>query len=70
MANEQDENGVYNSTKPGSPDQDDMPPLKSPLRYERKVVLVTGGSKGIGQGIVRAFVGAGSNVVFCARGGT
>jgi NAD(P)-dependent dehydrogenase (short-subunit alcohol dehydrogenase family) len=38
------------------------------VRYADKVVLVTGGSKGIGEGCVRAFVGAGSRVVFCARG--
>jgi NAD(P)-dependent dehydrogenase (short-subunit alcohol dehydrogenase family) len=37
------------------------------VRYEGKVVIVTGGTKGIGEGCVRAFVGAGSRVVFCAR---
>jgi len=37
------------------------------MRYEGKVVLVTGGSHGIGLGCVRAFVGAGSAVVFCSR---
>jgi NAD(P)-dependent dehydrogenase (short-subunit alcohol dehydrogenase family) len=37
------------------------------VRYEGKVVIVTGGTKGIGEGCVRAFVGAGSKVVFCAR---
>jgi NAD(P)-dependent dehydrogenase (short-subunit alcohol dehydrogenase family) len=37
------------------------------LRYADKVVIVTGGSKGIGEGCVRAFAGAGSRVVFCAR---
>nr|XP_054596138.1 branched-chain-amino-acid aminotransferase, cytosolic isoform X2 [Nothobranchius furzeri] len=39
------------------------------LRYHNKVVIVTGGSKGIGRGIVRAFVENGAKVVFCARGG-
>jgi NAD(P)-dependent dehydrogenase (short-subunit alcohol dehydrogenase family) len=38
------------------------------LRYENKVVVVTGGSKGIGEGIVRVFCDAGAKVVFCARG--
>ncbi len=37
------------------------------MRYADKVVIVTGGSKGIGEGCVRAFVEAGSKVVFCAR---
>ncbi|XP_047212619.1 17-beta-hydroxysteroid dehydrogenase 14-like [Girardinichthys multiradiatus] len=38
------------------------------LRYQNKVVVVTGGSKGIGRGIVKAFVENGAIVVFCARG--
>jgi NAD(P)-dependent dehydrogenase (short-subunit alcohol dehydrogenase family) len=37
------------------------------MRYADKVVIVTGGSKGIGEGCVRVFVDAGSKVVFCAR---
>lgn len=40
------------------------------MRYGDKVVLVTGGSKGIGEGCVRVFVEAGSTVVFCARNET
>ncbi|XP_041812755.1 17-beta-hydroxysteroid dehydrogenase 14 [Chelmon rostratus] len=39
------------------------------LRYHNKVVIVTGGSKGIGRGIVRVFVANGAKVVFCARAG-
>jgi len=38
------------------------------MRYADKVVIVTGGTKGIGEGCVRAFVRAGARVVFCARG--
>ncbi|CAH1250893.1 HSD17B14 [Branchiostoma lanceolatum] len=38
-------------------------------RYKDKVVIVTGGSKGIGEGAVRVFVkNGGSKVVFCSRG--
>jgi NAD(P)-dependent dehydrogenase (short-subunit alcohol dehydrogenase family) len=37
------------------------------MRYENKVTIVTGGSKGIGLGCVRVFVQEGSRVVFCAR---
>jgi len=37
------------------------------MRYPDKVVIVTGGSKGIGEGCVRVFVEAGATVVFCAR---
>ncbi len=36
--------------------------------FEGRVVIVTGGSKGIGEGCARAFVGAGASVVICARG--
>jgi len=36
------------------------------VRYADKVVIVTGGTRGIGLGCVRAFVHAGSTVVFCA----
>ena len=37
------------------------------MDYRDKVVIVTGGTKGIGEGCVRTFVDAGSRVVFCAR---
>lgn len=37
------------------------------MDYTDKVVIITGGSKGIGEGCVRAFVSAGARVVFCAR---
>lgn len=38
------------------------------LTYPGKTVLVTGGSKGIGEGCARVFVDAGASVVICARG--
>jgi NAD(P)-dependent dehydrogenase (short-subunit alcohol dehydrogenase family) len=36
------------------------------VRFHGKVVLVTGGSHGIGSGCVRAFAAAGATVAFCA----
>src|SRR4030095_14774739 len=38
------------------------------MRYQNKVVIFTGGSKGIGEGCVRSFAEAGAKIVFCARG--
>ena len=37
------------------------------MAYKDKVVIITGGSHGIGEGCVQAFVAAGAKVVFCAR---
>jgi len=37
------------------------------MKYEDKVVIITGGTKGIGEGCVRVFAEAGARVVFCAR---
>jgi NAD(P)-dependent dehydrogenase (short-subunit alcohol dehydrogenase family) len=37
------------------------------MNYKDKVVIVTGGTKGIGEGCVRVFHEAGAKVVFCAR---
>lgn len=36
------------------------------MRYQDKVTIVTGGTRGIGAGCVRVFVGAGARVVFCS----
>lgn len=40
------------------------------MTYNGKVVIITGGSKGIGRGCVETFVAAGAIVVFCARNST
>ncbi len=72
------------SDKYGKQDEDSQPPKKMKKtedkseavnllescggRYKNKVTIVTGGSKGIGEGCVRVFFAAGSNVVFCSRG--
>src|SRR2546425_6165975 len=37
------------------------------MTYTDRVVVITGGSHGIGEGCVRAFVAAGAKFVFCAR---
>lgn len=37
------------------------------MNYKDKVVIITGGTKGIGEGCVRIFADAGAKVVFCAR---
>lgn len=39
----------------------------SARRAARKVVLITGGSRGIGEGCARVFVAAGYHVMICAR---
>lgn len=37
------------------------------MNYKEKTIIITGGGRGIGQGITQAFVDAGANVVICGR---
>jgi len=41
--------------------------MESPLNFNDKVVLVTGGGKGVGRGISERFLAAGANVMICGR---
>ena len=37
------------------------------MKLKDKIILVTGGSKGIGKGISKVFLNEGANVIICAR---
>ena len=41
--------------------------MDNPLDFSGKVVLVTGGGKGVGRGISECFLSAGADVVICGR---
>jgi NAD(P)-dependent dehydrogenase (short-subunit alcohol dehydrogenase family) len=41
--------------------------MRNPLDMSGKVVIVTGGSRGVGRGITRRFLEAGADVVICGR---
>lgn len=44
-----------------------MPDAGDPLDFSGKVVIVTGGCRGVGRGIAERFLAAGADVVICCR---
>ena len=43
------------------------PPMRDPLDMRGQVAIVTGGSRGVGRGIVQRFLAAGAEVIACGR---
>lgn len=41
--------------------------MKNPLDMKQRIVIVTGGSRGVGRGITECFLDAGATVVICGR---
>lgn len=53
--------------RPVSPSDPSTPSLADALDFTGKVVIVTGGARGIGRGITERFLEAGADVVICGR---
>src|SRR5690606_38017676 len=41
--------------------------MHTPIDFSQRIVIVTGGSRGVGRGITECFLAAGATVVICGR---
>ena len=41
--------------------------MTNPLNFDNKLIIITGGAKGVGRGISEAFLNAGANIAICGR---